>query len=1116
MAGPWEDYQNPGPWTDFQPKGPVVPTPQQASTMYDAWKAGLQDSSTGLAVRGKMPEQVLGEDAPWYMRLAKNAGAVLGDIPAGIAGAAVGSRAGPVGAFAGGFAAPMALREGLITAYQNDFATSWEGFTEIATASAKAALKGAVIGAATAGGGKVVGPLLEGASPLVKGAGVLGAELAAMTTTAAALEGHMPTWQDFMDNALLLGGLKGAVGISGRLMTIYRETGKRPEEVVADARLDEALRLEILQPNRDTLVAEQRAALDRVSAAEAAVTRAVESDASYRDVLDARKEAREAQKVYDALTNTLQKLPDAYLPRALEERIRASLDADARPEQLRVQMTQGEPPRLGTPPQVDPVKYEYITDQDTLKGTLRLVENMYRPEIEAQTRGVQTNKETASQAMRLVANGELAEHVIGAAENAEQLYARAHVLKGVTEHAYRKVVALKDVRAADMTPAMKVEALAALEQLSMVTAEFRGARAEAGRALQIFNKIKRDSAVLGDAEALVKLAERKGSLQDVAAMVAALKDPAQLQRVADTYTKATTLEKVLEGWKAAILSGPQTHLANVMGNAVKWAIEVPESILSATITAGMRAAKGDPLTMAQYKARALAPILGIQHGAMDALKVVGEVWRGQGEHLEKADVYRTAIKGKKGEIIRLPFKALQMEDALFRTVAEKAEAYKMAVDRAAKEGLDPRTQEGREAVAKWTDDPTAGLSQKAGEAALAQIQQVGAEGVFSQRLGPRMETVQRALAGSPVSFIIPFFRTPVNLLSWTVQHAPGLNMLSARWRNDFMAGGEKRAQAVARVTVGSALALTAYSFAQDGGLTGGGMTAPEEKKTKAAAGWQPYSLKIGDKYYSYQRLEPVGKLLGLAADLNEILQATKDEEDKAKIVTMLAFMFGNATVSTTYMSGLNNAMNAVTDPQRYGEQFLEQYASSAVPRIIGQTAAMVDPYKREVDGVLDSIIAQIPYMREKLLPQRDVWGEPVRNDKWFEVMPVQMTQASQDKVRTEAVRLQLAIQDAPRFITEKGPFKPGEQRIELTDEQRDIYKQVAGKNAMTILAPIVNAEDWERIPDFAKAAIYKKVIEGTRKQGQYAALPPDEEGRVKMREKIVNEIIKQQQEVEGK
>jgi hypothetical protein len=540
-------------------------------------------------------------------------------------------------------------------------------------------------------------------------------------------------------------------------------------------------------------------------------------------------------------------------------------------------------------------------------------------------------------------------------------------------------------------------------------------------------------------------------------------------------------------------------------------LEVPEAAVSATFTAAERALAGDPLTMAQYKARALAPLYGLQFGAKDALTIAVEVAKGKGEHVEKADVFRGAVEGRKGEIVRLPFKALQVEDVLFRTVAERAEAHLMAVDRATKEGLHPATPEFREAVQTYVTAPETGLSDAAAAKAIARIQQAGAEGVFSQRLGPRLETLQRAMAGHWSQLIIPFMRTPANLVSWAVQHVPGLNLVSGRWRADYAEGGEARSKAMARVVIGAGLTTMAYSLAQDGLLTGGGQFDPEQRRTKNAAGWQPYSIKVGDKFYSYQRLEPAAKVLGIAADLVELQGAMKDDMDKAKITAMLVLMFGNATVSTTYLSGLSNAMNSVTDPQRYGGNFVEQYASSLVPKIVGQPTMMADPYKREVDGVLDAIQSQIPILREKLLPKRDVWGEPVKNERWFGVMPVARTEASDDKVKTEAVRLQIAIADAPRFITEKGPFNPKDKRLEIQPEQRDIMREVSGKNAMTILAPIVNAPDWQSIPDFAKAEIYKRVIEGARKQGAYAALPPDDAARVELRQKIVDRVIKESQ-----
>lgn len=1057
--------------------GTSVPDPRRAKDIGDAIIAGLQSSATGLAVRGKLPEQQLGEDAPWYHRAASGAAGMVADLPLSVVGAVGGGAAGtaaggPVGTLIGGgagaFAAPMALRDALMEAYSNNYALSWSGAWEIAKAGLKGGGKGALIGGATMGAGAVVGRTVMGA--VAPGVGLtttaqaairtaegaaLGAELGTLTVTSAALEGHMPTWQDFMDNAILLGGAKAAMHVAGGLRNIYAETGRRPEEVLADAAQNPALAEALKRPSME--------------------------------------------------------VPETYKPLALEQRVQNAIDADVRPDLIRKNLT-GDPAATG----IDPVKYEYVADRETARGVLRNVTEMYQSEIAQQTRGEVPNKQTAVEALKAIANGEVIERTIGEADSAAGIYARAHMLRGATNHAVAELRKIAEIPEAELSPSMKLQAIAAIERVAMLNAEFAGAAAEAGRALQVFRAIKRDPSYLGEAESIIKLAERKGNLQEIARLVESFKDPAQAAEFLRQHAQATTMEKVIEGWKAGILSGPLTHLANILGNTTKYAIDVPESVIAATLTAVNKGAKGDPLTMAQWKARAFAPLIGIQRGAMDGLHVAAEVWKGQGAHLEKADVYRTAIEGKKGEIIRTPFKLLQAQDAIFRTMAERAKAYEMAVDRVVKEGMHPETLEARERIVQYAQRPELGLSEKAAAEAFASIEQAGAEAVFAQRLGPKMEMLQRATQGSLLSFVIPFVRTPANLVSWAVQHVPGLNLASGRWRADFMAGGEARAKATARVIIGTGISLTAYELAKDGLITGGGLFDKEEGGTKRAAGWQPYSLKIGDKYYSFQRIEPVAKVVGLAADLIELQEATKDEQDKAKLAAMLVLMFGNATVSTTYLSGVSNAIQAVTDPARFGENFLEQYATSVVPKIVGQTTMMADPHKREVTGMLDAIQSQLPYFREKLMPKRDVWGEPAKNERWFSVLPIATSEASKDKVRTEAMRLELAIQDVPKFMQERGPFNPKDKRVELTDEQRDVWRQVSGSRAMEILSPIVNAQDWERIPDFAKAAIFKGVIEATRREGAQAALPADSATREQLRQKIVDRIIREQQAVENK
>jgi hypothetical protein len=110
-----------------------------------------------------MPDQVMGEELGLPHKVAQAAGGMIGDLPASIGGFLAGNATGlPVVGMAGAVAVPMAIRDALVEAYNNDHAMNWSGVWEIAKAGLKGGGKGAVIGAATGGAGVVAGKALGG------------------------------------------------------------------------------------------------------------------------------------------------------------------------------------------------------------------------------------------------------------------------------------------------------------------------------------------------------------------------------------------------------------------------------------------------------------------------------------------------------------------------------------------------------------------------------------------------------------------------------------------------------------------------------------------------------------------------------------------------------------------------------------------------------------------------------------------------------------------------------------------------------------------------------------------------------------------------------------------
>lgn len=262
-----------------QPQTQEVET---ADSFLDALEAGWDISVAGLAIQQKMPDVVLGENPNMYMRIASQVGTLAGDLPAMVAGAAIGAPVGgsvgattggivgsvvpgvgtvagvaaggaagaAIGTGAGAFALPEAMRGVLMEMYDNDDVTSFSDFWEKSSAIFINTMKAGTIGAATAGVGGAVGIAAKGVtSTAVKTSAQLASEVATMTTVGAALEGHAPEPEHFLDAAIVIGGLKASTMAAGRLRGIYAKTGKLPAEVATEIRNNPAAKQKLLSEN---------------------------------------------------------------------------------------------------------------------------------------------------------------------------------------------------------------------------------------------------------------------------------------------------------------------------------------------------------------------------------------------------------------------------------------------------------------------------------------------------------------------------------------------------------------------------------------------------------------------------------------------------------------------------------------------------------------------------------------------------------------------------------------------------------------------------------------------------------------------------------------------------
>lgn len=217
------------------------------------------------------------------------------------------------------------------------------------------------------------------------------------------------------------------------------------------------------------------------------------------------------------------------------------------------------------------------------------------------------------------------------------------------------------------------------------------------------------------------------------------------------------------------------------------------------------------------------------------------------------------------------------------------------------------------------------------------------------------ESFRRTLNKSGIGLgtaLMPFVRTPLNLLAYTLERTPvgllskeardnraALKRLSKVDRSTLTKTEERRYRELLRredaikdrrinkQITGMTYLTGAYFAAQTGMITGGGPTDFTERRRLMESGWRPYSYVIDGKYYPISRLDPFSQIAGLAADFqfitNELAQAELTPAARRNGYVYAKFVFTkmglniiNMISDKTYLKSMGEIMSTLYSPRR--------------------------------------------------------------------------------------------------------------------------------------------------------------------------------------------------------
>jgi hypothetical protein len=86
-------------------------------------------------------------------------------------------------------------------------------------------------------------------------------------------------------------------------------------------------------------------------------------------------------------------------------------------------------------------------------------------------------------------------------------------------------------------------------------------------------------------------------------------------------------------------------------------------------------------------------------------------------------------------------------------------------------------------------------------------------------------------------------------------------------------------------------------------------------------------------------------IMGVTADLITLSEAVA-QADAEKVGTMIVGSVSENLLDKTWLSGLSDLIEAVQDPDRYGEYYLRRMAGTLIPNISAQIAQVNLPARK--------------------------------------------------------------------------------------------------------------------------------------------------------------------------
>jgi len=480
----------------------------------------------------------------------------------------------------------------------------------------------------------------------------------------------------------------------------------------------------------------------------------------------------------------------------------------------------------------------------------------------------------------------------------------------------------------------------------------------------------------------------------------------------------------------SMLSSPKTHLVNTFSNLLNTTFIAPlekatqggVDFLSSKITGNARKA---------FAGESVKFIQGYFSNLKKATTNFADVLKGKSPitqlDLKYIPFSKKGAKGKIAKVLAYPTRLLEASDRFFMDLTQAGE--RAALEYRAGKGV---------AVKE--------IEEKALDAARYRLYR---QELFSPEQGKVLDAVdhftstlmnlrnsKNPIVSTISKFTVPFVKTPMNIFKQGVEYSPlGVSTLI---------GAKNKQQQLAKAIVGSTFFAGAATLVASDRLSGAEPRDANGIRDWRSAGKQPYSVKIGNKWVSYQKFPPaISFSFSLLSTINDTLKDRKIDDSIVDTTLSAVSKYGQFLSDQSYAKSIGDMLGAIQGGEAGIERLISNYPQQLIPfRALGSWfARMFDASQRKVDNKAEFIDKQIqqlminmPFLSMAVPAREDKDGNPIPNYNrfWNAFSPVD--------IKTENEKFAKFLNDKEQF--NKAIKEEQDEKTKIKQDVQPVYDNV--------------------------------------------------------------------------